>query len=231
MSPSFDVLSLAAVPGRRSRFGGKAASGGHGFRATCGSLESLVPRGLARSRRRKTQWGTQLKGRFYSPAWHRFLNSDQGADPNQLNQYAYCNGNPMVSTDPSGMFSLKSLLGDLTHGLHQFGHAMGVNWDSGLRGEAELCAVVAASYFTCGAVSDWAGGGVLGGICGGAAGGAVAGGAMGGTWKSAEMGALSGALFAGVNAGCQGLGMNTFSTGLTNAVVAGGYSQACGGSF
>jgi RHS repeat-associated protein len=44
-----------------------------------------------------------MKGRFYSPVWHRFVNSDQGADPNQLNQYAYAGGNPMMVTDPSGM--------------------------------------------------------------------------------------------------------------------------------
>jgi RHS repeat-associated protein len=44
-----------------------------------------------------------MRGRFYSPAWHRFLNSDQGADPNSLNQMAYAWGNPMMVTDSSGM--------------------------------------------------------------------------------------------------------------------------------
>ena len=44
-----------------------------------------------------------MKGRFYSPAWHCFLNSDHGADPGSLNQYAYAHGNPMGRTDPSGM--------------------------------------------------------------------------------------------------------------------------------
>ncbi|BDU72026.1 RHS repeat-associated core domain-containing protein [Mesoterricola silvestris] len=46
-----------------------------------------------------------MRGRFYSPAWHRFLNSDQGADPNQPNQYAYCGGSPFMLTDPSGLDS------------------------------------------------------------------------------------------------------------------------------
>ena len=46
-----------------------------------------------------------MRGRFFSPAWHRFLNSDQGADPNQANQVAYCLGNPMVATDPAGLSS------------------------------------------------------------------------------------------------------------------------------
>jgi RHS repeat-associated protein len=44
-----------------------------------------------------------MRGRFYNPVWHRFLNSDQGADPGQLNQFAYCGGSPMMRTDPSGM--------------------------------------------------------------------------------------------------------------------------------
>ena len=44
-----------------------------------------------------------MRGRFYSPAWHRFMNSDQGVDPNSLNQVAYVMGNPLMVTDPSGM--------------------------------------------------------------------------------------------------------------------------------
>lgn len=44
-----------------------------------------------------------MRGRFYSPAWHRFLNSDQGVDPNSWNQMAYVGGSPFQITDPSGM--------------------------------------------------------------------------------------------------------------------------------
>jgi RHS repeat-associated protein len=44
-----------------------------------------------------------MRGRYYSPAWHRFINSDQGVDPNSLNQYAYVGGSPFMATDPSGM--------------------------------------------------------------------------------------------------------------------------------
>ncbi len=44
-----------------------------------------------------------MRGRFYSPAWHRFLNSDHGADPNQAHQFAYAHGSPLQLTDPSGM--------------------------------------------------------------------------------------------------------------------------------
>lgn len=44
-----------------------------------------------------------MRGRFYSPAWHRFVNSDQGVDPNSWNQMAYVGGSPFMATDPSGM--------------------------------------------------------------------------------------------------------------------------------
>lgn len=44
-----------------------------------------------------------MKGRFYSPVWHIFMNSNQGADPHQLNQFAYCGGNPLMSMDPAGL--------------------------------------------------------------------------------------------------------------------------------
>jgi RHS repeat-associated protein len=44
-----------------------------------------------------------MRGRYYSPAWHRFLNSDQGVDPMQQNQFAYVAGSPVQARDPSGM--------------------------------------------------------------------------------------------------------------------------------
>jgi len=44
-----------------------------------------------------------MRGRFYSPAWHRFVNSDQGVDPNSWNQMSYVGGNSFMATDPSGM--------------------------------------------------------------------------------------------------------------------------------
>ncbi len=44
-----------------------------------------------------------MRGRYYSPAWHVFLNSDQGVDPNSWNQRAYVGGSPFMATDPSGL--------------------------------------------------------------------------------------------------------------------------------
>lgn len=43
-----------------------------------------------------------MRGRYYSPAWHAFVNSDQGVDPSAWNQRAYVDGSPFMGTDPSG---------------------------------------------------------------------------------------------------------------------------------
>ena len=51
-----------------------------------------------------------IRGRYYSPKWHRFINSDQGVDPNSINQFAYVNGRPFMATDPSGMEVVCDLL-------------------------------------------------------------------------------------------------------------------------
>jgi RHS repeat-associated protein len=44
-----------------------------------------------------------MRGRYYSPAWHAFVNSDQGVDPRIWNQRAYVGGSPFMGRDPSGM--------------------------------------------------------------------------------------------------------------------------------
>jgi len=44
-----------------------------------------------------------MKGRYYSPGWHRFISSNFGVDPNSENHFAYANGSPFYATDPSGM--------------------------------------------------------------------------------------------------------------------------------
>lgn len=46
-----------------------------------------------------------MRGRYYSPSWHRFLNSDHGVDQNQLNQRAYVDGEIFDAIDPSGLAS------------------------------------------------------------------------------------------------------------------------------
>lgn len=53
-----------------------------------------------------------MRGRFYSPAWHRFVNSDQGVDPNSWNQTAYVGGSPFMAVDPSGMTIITATCGD-----------------------------------------------------------------------------------------------------------------------
>lgn len=47
-----------------------------------------------------------MRGRYYSPAWHRFLNSDHGLDANIWNQNSYTGGSPLSAVDPSGMASV-----------------------------------------------------------------------------------------------------------------------------
>jgi len=44
-----------------------------------------------------------MKARFYSPAWHRFLNPDWGVDALSWNQFAYAGGSPFHATDPTGL--------------------------------------------------------------------------------------------------------------------------------
>jgi len=72
-----------------------------------------------------------MRGRYYSPAWHCFLNSNDGQDPNQLNQFAYCNGNPLMNTDPTGLdFSsnYQAMGESAARGEHQYGsNSSGVN--------------------------------------------------------------------------------------------------------
>lgn len=46
-----------------------------------------------------------MRGRYYSPAWHAFINSDQGFDPSTWNQKAYVGGSPFMGSDFSGMAS------------------------------------------------------------------------------------------------------------------------------
>lgn len=48
-----------------------------------------------------------MRGRFYSPAWHVFVNSDQGVDPNSWNQNNYAGGSPIMNADPSGLMQVQ----------------------------------------------------------------------------------------------------------------------------
>lgn len=51
-----------------------------------------------------------MRGRFYTPTWHRFMNSDQGADGSIWNQMAYVGGSPMMGLDPSGMIAGRTVM-------------------------------------------------------------------------------------------------------------------------
>ncbi|MDR2525966.1 MAG: DNRLRE domain-containing protein, partial [Oscillospiraceae bacterium] len=72
-----------------------------------------------------------LNTRYYNPSWRRFLNADAlfiaGNDSiNGSNMYAYCNGNPVMHIDPSGMGVFRDALvwlGEKIPGLNRLGEA------------------------------------------------------------------------------------------------------------
>ena len=58
-----------------------------------------------------------LQSRYYDPEICRFINADNlellstlSGTPGHLNLYAYCNNNPVMYSDPSGHFSLSSII-------------------------------------------------------------------------------------------------------------------------
>lgn len=53
-----------------------------------------------------------MRGRYFSPAWHRFVNSDHGMDPMSWNQNAYVGGSPFQAVDPSGMAQVRANCAD-----------------------------------------------------------------------------------------------------------------------
>jgi RHS repeat-associated protein len=73
-------------------FNGKQFPGGHRPAAGWTGHLNEDPTGLI-----------YMRGRYYSPLWHRFVSSDLGADPKSPNQYAYAGGSPFMAADPSGM--------------------------------------------------------------------------------------------------------------------------------
>ena len=118
MPPSFYVFPLAAAPGRwnpvgrRSRPGGKVASGGHRGYTEFGSLKSLAPQWETPSRRLESHRLSHMQARFYLPMWGRFASPDPARDQHfeetqSWNIYSYCQNNPVMMTDPTGMFSFR----------------------------------------------------------------------------------------------------------------------------
>jgi RHS repeat-associated protein len=126
-----------------------------------------------------------MNGRVYDPVLGRFLTADpniQFPDNGQsLNRYSYVLNGPLSHTDPSGYFSLKSIV------------------------RSFVAAV--ASYYTFGAVSAWAAttasglavsvqaATVIGHVVGGAAAGFVSGAVQSGSLSGGRQGVLHGALF------------------------------------
>jgi len=156
-----------------------------------------------------------MNGRIYDPQLHRFLQADPmiqaPANLQSWNAYTYAFNNPLVYTDPTGLFSWKKI------------------W-------RPLLAIV-ISVVTYGAATGWAtawlagtalaGNAIAIGAIAGATAGFVGGAIMTGSFKGALAGAFSGALFGGV-AGYYG---NNWNWGRVFAEsMAGGISSELTGS-
>ena len=102
--------------GATGQIEGRQSFGAYGESLAAGTAGYLPMTGYAGHLQTEPNGLIYMKGRFYSPVWHRFVNSDQGADSNSLNQIAFCGGNPMMYVDPSGL----SFFGSLWDGLLSF---------------------------------------------------------------------------------------------------------------
>lgn len=60
-----------------------------------------------------------MRGRYYSPSWHRFLNSDHGADDSTFNQRSYVDGKVFAWTDPSGMEAIVEVVDTMPNPIQQ----------------------------------------------------------------------------------------------------------------
>ena len=98
--------------GRWSGFGGKVASGGLRNHSELGPLKSYVTQGKVPPRKREPHRGTHMQARFYLPMWGRFASPDPARDQHfeetqSWNIYSYVQNNPVMHTDPTGMFTFK----------------------------------------------------------------------------------------------------------------------------
>jgi RHS repeat-associated protein len=149
-----------------------------------------------------------MGGRVYDPEIGRFLSPDPfvqfPASTQSFNRYAYVSNNPLSFTDPSGYFSLKSLI--------------------------KTAVIVAVSYYT----GNWATGALKSALgagaasAGGAIGGAVGGYLATGTAQGAMLGALSGGVAGGIG-GMEGIS-NPIRASL-HGITQGAISRAGGGRF
>jgi RHS repeat-associated protein len=97
---------LVVTNGATAQIEGRQVFGPYGeLLKTDGSYKPLT--GYTGHLQQDTTGLIYMRGRFYSPAWHRFLNSDQGVDPNSWNQMAYVGGSPFQAVDPSGKSILR----------------------------------------------------------------------------------------------------------------------------
>lgn len=198
-----------------------------------------------------------MNGRVYDPVLGRFMTPDpfvgNATDLQSYNRYSYVNNNPLMYTDPSGYFKLRSVVKIVVVAAAVYftaGAAAGYLVAAGAISAATATAVVAGATISAtltaaqgGSVGQIAMAGVFGGISAGfgaAAGAAAGGGLIGGAVGGAAGGGTNAALYsaAGYNvdigqaiisgavAGFVGSGVQIQSGIPIAGALAGGYAAA-----
>ena len=94
---------------------GNHLTGGTVGGATLGDAENAFTRLLYSGEWTHTDGTQYLRARYYDPASGRFNRLDPFAgnqyDPQSLHKYLYTHANPIMGTDPSGLFTLSEVLG------------------------------------------------------------------------------------------------------------------------
>jgi len=144
--------------------------------------------------------------RYYDPAIGRFISADSlvpnPSDPQDLNRYTYAGNNPLIYTDPTGHFKLRSFFKAAVTGF--VGAVVGAAVIVGTGGWGALTMEYLASH---------AGVAALAGAAGGAAAGATGAALNGGNFSTIAQGALMGAMMGGATGGLIGVVGSTWGVG------------------
>jgi RHS repeat-associated protein len=154
-----------------------------------GSITSQTTKGFTGHEMIDNVGLVNMNGRVYDPQLGRFMSADpyvqDPTDSQSLNRYAYVNNNPLSYTDPTGYFSLGSLIRTII--------AVVVVVVAVVYGQAWALSAIYGSGATAAAGSTAA---IVSGAAAGAVGGAISAGIMsGGDLKSILIGAVGGAAF------------------------------------
>ncbi len=109
---------------------GNHLTGGTVGGATLGDAENAFTRLLYSGEWTHTDGTQYLRARYYDPASGRFNRLDPFAgnqyDPQSLHKYLYTHANPIMGTDPSGLFTVIEVLG-VGNGFQSFEKLKGID--------------------------------------------------------------------------------------------------------